>query len=98
MIKCDYADERERKNNRDGWCKWKEAYCNGDGYELCWFTDELTEVEPKDVCCKNSIFGNFYFGITKEQLEALKNGAILYACDEYGMFIKYVGSDDENEN
>lgn len=91
MIKCEYADERVFLAGRNGWCERKHIYCDGDcSMEKC-FVDELKETEPKDICKNSSLFGNFYFGITKEQLERLKNGAVLYCTDEYGMFIKYVG-------
>lgn len=58
--------------------------CRADKY---WFTDELSVCEIGDVCRKNSIFGNSYLKITKDQLKALKEGKVLYEIDEYGTFI-----------
>lgn len=98
MIKCEYADKRVRRGSRDDWCERCRRYCNGDSSMSNDFTDKLIEIEPKEVCDKMSPWGNFCFVITKEQIEALKNGAILYGRDEYGMFIKYAGSEGENEN
>lgn len=64
-----------------------------DGREACkesslkWFTDALKVCEIDEVCRRSSIFGNSFFTITKEQLEALKEGKVLYDIDEYGTFI-----------
>lgn len=52
-----------------------------------WFTDALKVCEIDEVCRRASIFGNGFFTITKEQLEALKEGKVLYDIDEYGTFI-----------
>ena len=52
-----------------------------------WFDDKLNVCPVWNVCEKASIFGNRYYKITKEQLEALKAGMVLYDVDEYGTFI-----------
>ena len=36
---------------------------------------------------KQSLFGNSYFILTKEDVKALKRGRVLYDIDEYGTFI-----------
>lgn len=52
-----------------------------------WFDDELEIIDMEDVYNKQSIFGNDFFRITDEQLNALKHGKVLHASDEYGTFI-----------
>ena len=52
-----------------------------------WFTDKLQVCEVGEVCRQCSIFGNAYFKITAEQLDALKDGKVLFDIDEYGTFI-----------
>lgn len=52
-----------------------------------WFDDELLECEIDEVCRRSSIFGNGYYKITKKQLEALKNGKVLFTVGEYGTFL-----------
>lgn len=54
-----------------------------------WFNDRLEQCEMNEVCQNNSIYGNYYFVITDEDIEALKEEKILYALDEYGTFIRY---------
>ena len=52
-----------------------------------WFTDKLSRCRIGEVCRRGSIFGNSYFKLTKDDLDALKRGEILYDLDEYGTFI-----------
>ena len=66
-----------------------------DGRQKCrpsnesWFDDpdKLEVIEVDEVCRKSSIFGNAFFKITKEQLQALSEGKVLFNRDEYGTFI-----------
>ena len=86
-FKCDYADERCKRRNKDGWCKHKQMYCDGNG---CFpFDEKVTVVENKDVCKMSSIFGNYYISLNDNQIDALKNGGILgLTNEEYNIFIK----------
>lgn len=52
-----------------------------------WFTDKLRRCGIGEVCRRDSIFGNSYFKLTMDDLDALKRGEILYDIDEYGTFI-----------
>lgn len=82
-------------------CKFlKDGKCTigGNKYDcepssIEWFKDKMKVVEIEDVCRTGSIFGNYYIGITEEQLDALKHGKILYHFDEYGTFIGLVKGD-----
>ena len=78
--KCILMDE-------NGHCtKWrKNGKCIKS--DVTWCDDALELIEPDQMCRKSSIFGNYYFYITEEQLEALKNGKVLCDVDEYGIFI-----------
>lgn len=71
----------------NGCCnKWnRKSKC--DPSTINWFDDHMEVIEINQVCRKSSIFGNYFYIITKEQIEALLEGKVLYACDEYGMFI-----------
>lgn len=39
------------------------------------------------ICENESPFGNYYIGLTSEDIERIKNGEVLCFCDEYGFFI-----------
>lgn len=54
------------------------------------FDNELSSIAPEEIEEKGSVFGNFYFGVTAEQLEELKAGRVLYSRDEYGIFLALV--------
>lgn len=86
MHKCDYADERTEYRNKEGYCKYKQCYCDGNGIYI--FDDKCEKVDKKDVCKLGSIFGNYHIGLTDEQIEGIKNGEI-YAVlhEEYNIFI-----------
>lgn len=60
-----------------------------------WFDEEFAVIEMSAVCRNSSIFGNSYFVITDEEIEALKNGKVLFMLDEYGTVIAYRGSEEE---
>lgn len=70
--------------------------CNKSEYKkLCakcrsdesWFTDKLQRCSIGEVCRRSSIFGNTYFKLTSDDVEALKRGEVLFDLDEYGTFI-----------
>ena len=73
----------------DGKCtKWRhKSKCKPSQTDYC--DEPLTIVEPDRMCEEASIFGNYYFYITEEQIEALRNGKALYSRDEYGTFIAF---------
>ena len=53
------------------------------------FYDDITTIEPEDIIHKQSKWGNTCSIITPQEIEALKNGKILFIDDgEYGHFIK----------
>lgn len=60
-----------------------------------WFDEELEIIDMKDVYDKQSIFGNDFFRITDEHINALKNGKVLYKLGEYGTFIILDNADGE---
>ena len=92
--KCDYADERCKRGKKDGWCKHKQIYFDGNG---CFpFDDILVIVENKDICKNSSIFGNYYISLNDEHIEALKSGkAVALLHEEYNIFIKINDSKSE---
>lgn len=54
------------------------------------FEDELSSIAPEEIEENSSLFGNFCFGVTAEQLEELKAGRVLFHRDEYGIFLALV--------
>lgn len=54
------------------------------------FEDELLSIAPEEIEENASIFGNFCFGVTAEQLEELKAGRVLFSRGEYGVFFALV--------
>lgn len=50
---------------------------------------KLQQCEINQVCRKCSIFGSDFILLTDEDIEALKNGKVLYLIDEYGTFLAY---------
>lgn len=50
--------------------------------------DELKIIDASEVNEKQVSWGNYYYTIIEEQLEALRKGKILYDLDEYGIFIR----------
>ena len=57
-----------------------------------WFIEDVDTFEFDEVCQHSSIFGNTYSLITKEDLDSLQNGKVLYIDDgEYGHFIMLKG-------
>lgn len=69
----------------------KNGTCDGcrarGPYTLDKLTDKLEIIDPEDMCFKQSAFGSNWFYITEEQIQALRNGKVLYTLDEYGTFI-----------
>lgn len=57
--------------------------------DINWCDEKLKVCESNQMCRKSSIFGNFYFQLTDDDIEKLKQGKILFTVDEYGIFIGY---------
>lgn len=71
----------------------KNGKCQPSSLEWC--DEEMKVIEADQMCRYASIFGNNYFYITEEQIEALKSGKVLYDGGEYGTFICLKGGKDE---
>ena len=87
---CDYADERVKYRNKNGWCKHKQSYCdgNGDCFNVVDETDVPEEIDRKDICKNSSIFGNYYIELTDEQIDNLKSGKVYGLLhEEYNIFV-----------
>ena len=82
MKDCDLRTENGRCRKFDA----RES-CKNNCSSKKWFNEFLKECDMDEVCRRSSIFGNCYFKITKEQLESLKNGKVLFDVAEYGLFI-----------
>ncbi len=57
---------------------------------------KVMERDAETVCASGSLWGNFHFAITDQQIEDLKAGKVLYFLEEYGIFIAREG-ETENE-
>lgn len=56
--------------------------------ETIFFADVFCTIERSEITDKKSNCGNRFLKITREQLEDLKAGRLLYTGDEYGIFIE----------
>ncbi len=65
----------------------KRETCKKHRSDASWFTDKLERCQIGEVCRQCSIFGNAFFKLTMDDIEALKRGEILFDLDEYGTFI-----------
>lgn len=82
MKNCDLLDSQGRCRKSQNHRKCEKCESN-----ISWFDDELKACDVDEVCRRDSIFGNTYYKITEEQIEALRNGKVLYDIGEYGTFI-----------
>lgn len=82
MKECKYRNERGRCTKHHTTTK-----CENYISSLKDFREEFSVCDIDESCQKESIFGNRYFKIGKEDIEALKEGKVLYYVDEYGTFI-----------
>lgn len=75
---------------KDGHCtKWrKNGKCRPSTED--WLDERLDVCDINAMCEKSSIFGNEYYYVTDEDIEALKSGKVLYKRSEYGIFIGYM--------
>ena len=83
MKDCDLYD--------NGRCRKYDARqkCKNEVSDATWFKDEFGRCSVGEVCRNSSIFGNRYFKITDDDINALKRGDVLHYVGEYGMFILY---------
>ena len=84
---CDYCTDNGRCQKYD-----ERQTCKPSSLE--WFAKSVVAfeiIEADQVCRKSSIFGNYYFTITPEQIEQLKQGKVLQYTEEYGIFIAMAG-------
>lgn len=77
------------KNYKNKKClKWcKKIECSPT--TISEFDEKLRMCEIDEVCEKSSIFGNSLFLLTDDDIDALKNGKVLFDVEEYGIFIAY---------
>lgn len=83
-------DHKECKYYKDGKCEKYGDKRKCSPSDASWFSDDFDELEHIDineVCEQQSIFGNSFFNLSGEELEALANGKVLHANGEYGTFI-----------
>ena len=85
------ADCRLYKN---GMCnKWRKEYkCRPTSIEE--FDEVFSTCEIGETCERASIFGNCFYRLTDEDIDALKAGKVLFSVDEYGFFIAYQKKED----
>lgn len=87
--------------NMDHCAKWGNKKMKCKPFTIDDFDEnKLDQCEIDQVCRKCSIFGNDLIVITDEDIEALKNGKVLYKVGEYGLFLAYKKDEsvyDENE-
>lgn len=86
--KCEYADERDKR----GYCKRKGLFCDGSGdsFAAPGDADRLATLDRKDICAKSSLWGNYYFELTAQDVADLISGKCLALTgDEYGIFLSY---------
>lgn len=81
---------------KNGRCKGNNRACRvtKEGIES-WFDETFTPIDVLDVCQEQSIFGNSFFTISDEDVQALKSGKILFVRGEYGIFLKYEGGQND---
>ena len=91
----DHAKERvDCRLYKNGMCnKWiKECKCRPTSIEE--FDEVLSTCEIGETCERASIFGNCFYRLTDEDIDALKAGKVLFSVDEYGFFIAYQKKED----
>lgn len=73
----------------NGNCKKRniKGRCNPVTADL--FQDRFSQCNMDNVCQCCSIYGNDFFFLTDEDIDALKSGKILYCVEEYGVFLVY---------
>lgn len=82
MKECEYRNEQGRCTKY-----YSNSICENSISSRKDFREEFSVCDIDETCQKESIYGNRYFKIGKEELAALISGKVLYYVDEYGMFI-----------
>lgn len=92
---------------KDGHCTKYRANGAANPSSKEWFTENVSSgchldasdafIPVNRVCRHSSIFGNYYFGITDEDIERLKNGEVMALVNEYGIFIGYVEEEEDGD-
>lgn len=81
---------------KNGRCGRDRRYkCKPSSIDWLREAESMTIIEVNQMCAHGSIFGNHYIGLDLEDLEALKEGKILYHIDEYGTFIGLIEDSKE---
>lgn len=77
-------------------CKGNNRPCRVTKEDIeSWFDETLKPIDLLDVCPEQSAFGNNFFVLTDKDIEALKTGKVLFVREEYGVFLKYKGEQND---
>lgn len=71
--------------------------CKYNVSSIEWFDEQFGTCEIDEVCRRASIFGNSYYVISKEDLDDLRAGKVLFSVDEYGTFIILEADSEDKE-
>ena len=81
---------------KNGCCTGNNRPCSVTKKDIeSWFDETLDPIDLLDVCPQQSLFGNSFFVITDKDIEALKTGKVLFVREEYGVFLKYEGGQND---
>ena len=81
---------------KNGRCKGNNRPCRVTKEDIeSWFDETLKPIDLLDVCPEQSAFGNNFFVLTDKDIEALKTGKVLFVREEYGVFLKYKGKQND---
>jgi hypothetical protein len=81
---------------KNGRCKGNNRPCRVTKEDIeSWFDETLKPIDLLDVCPEQSAFGNNFFVLTDKDIEALKTGKVLFVREEYGVFLKYKGEQND---
>lgn len=81
---------------KNGRCKGNNRPCRVTKEDIeSWFDETLKPIDLLDVCPEQSAFGNNFFVLTDKDIEALKTEKVLFVREEYGVFLKYKGEQND---
>lgn len=81
---------------KNGRCKGNNRPCRVTKEDIeSWFDETLKPIDLLDVYPEQSAFGNNFFVLTDKDIEALKTGKVLFVREEYGVFLKYKGGQND---
>lgn len=77
----------------DGYCtKFKlTGKCELGSRE--WLESEGEFIPIEKMCRESSMFGNYYIGLTKNDIERIQKGEVKHMPGEYGLFIGFIDED-----